>query len=85
MTPEEVEAAAWCDPDMRPFTPEEMTKARRVPRDWEQGRSESDQPDVRLRGIGEAGATFPMPPLPTSGPVRAGRLEEGCFAEGNCG
>ena len=71
MTPEEVEAAAAADPDARPFTPEEMAKARRVPRiktlrralgltqeefatrykiplgtlrDWEQGRSEPDQP-----------------------------------------
>ena len=71
MTPEEVEKAAWADPDARPFTPEEMAKAKRVPRiktlrralgltqeefaarykiplgtlrDWEQGRSEPDQP-----------------------------------------
>jgi len=71
MTPEEVEAAAAADPDARPFTPEEMATARRVPRiktlrralgltqeefaaryriplgtlrDWEQGRSEPDQP-----------------------------------------
>lgn len=71
MTPEEIEAAAWADPDARPFTPEERAKAKRVPRiktlrralgltqeefaarykiplgtlrDWEQGRSEPDQP-----------------------------------------
>ena len=71
MTPEEVEAAAAADPDARPFTPEELAKARLVPRaktlrralgltqeefagryhipigtlrDWEQGRSEPDQP-----------------------------------------
>jgi putative transcriptional regulator len=71
MTPEEVEAAAWRDPDARPFTPEELAKAKRIPRtktlrralgltqeefaaryriplgtlrDWEQGRSEPDQP-----------------------------------------
>ncbi|MGD9616677.1 MAG: helix-turn-helix domain-containing protein [Alphaproteobacteria bacterium] len=71
MTPEEIEAAAAADPDARPFTPEELAKARRVPRvktlrralgltqeefaarysiplgtlrDWEQGRSEPDQP-----------------------------------------
>jgi len=71
MTPEEVEAAATADPDARPFTPEEIAKAHRVPRvktlrralsltqeefaaryriplgtlrDWEQGRSEPDQP-----------------------------------------
>jgi putative transcriptional regulator len=71
MSPEEVEAAAAADPDARPFTPEEMTALRRVPRiktlrralgltqeefaarykiplgtlrDWEQGRSEPDQP-----------------------------------------
>jgi putative transcriptional regulator len=71
MTDEEVEAAAWADPDARPFTPEEQAKAKRVPRiktlrralrltqeefaarykiplgtlrDWEQGRSEPDQP-----------------------------------------
>ena len=71
MTEEEVEAAAWADPDARPFTPEERAKAKRVPRiktlrralgltqeefaaryriplgtlrDWEQGRSEPDQP-----------------------------------------
>ena len=70
MTEAEVEAAA-ADPDARPFTPEELAKARRVPRtktlrralgltqeefaaryhipigtlrDWEQGRSEPDQP-----------------------------------------
>ena len=71
MTPEEVEAAAWRDPDARPLTPEELAKAKRIPRaktlrralgltqeefavryriplgtlrDWEQGRSEPDQP-----------------------------------------
>jgi putative transcriptional regulator len=71
MTEEEIEAAAYADPDARPMTPEEMTRARRVPRiktlrralrltqeefatryriplgtlrDWEQGRSEPDQP-----------------------------------------
>lgn len=71
MTQEEIEAAAWADPDARPFTPEERAKAKRVPRiktlrrvlgvtqeefaarykiplgtlrDWEQGRSEPDQP-----------------------------------------
>jgi putative transcriptional regulator len=71
MTEAEVEAAAWRDPDARPFTPEEMAKAKRIPRaktlrralgltqeefaaryliplgtlrDWEQGRSEPDQP-----------------------------------------
>ena len=71
MTEEEIEAAAWADPDARPFTPEEWATAKRVPRiktlrralrltqeefaaryriplgtlrDWEQGRSEPDQP-----------------------------------------
>lgn len=71
MTEEEIEAAAWADPDARPFTPEERATARRIPRvktlrralgltqeefaaryqiplgtlrDWEQGRSEPDQP-----------------------------------------
>jgi putative transcriptional regulator len=71
MTPEEVEVAAAADPDARPFTPEELAKAKRIPRiktlrrvlaltqeefaaryhiplgtlrDWEQGRSEPDQP-----------------------------------------
>ncbi len=71
MTPAEVEAAAAADPDARPFTPEEMARAHRVPRtktlrralgltqeefaaryriplgtlrDWEQGRSQPDQP-----------------------------------------
>jgi putative transcriptional regulator len=71
MTEEEIEAAAWADPDARPFTPNELAKAKRVPRiktlrralrltqeefaaryriplgtlrDWEQGRSEPDQP-----------------------------------------
>ena len=32
MTEAEVEAAAWRDPDARPFTPEELAKARRIPR-----------------------------------------------------
>src|ERR1700736_6084311 len=32
MTEAEVEAAAAADPDARPMTPEELTKARRVPR-----------------------------------------------------
>jgi putative transcriptional regulator len=71
MTPEEIERAAWADPDARPMTAQEFAKARRVPRikslrralgltqeefaarykiplgtlrDWEQGRSEPDQP-----------------------------------------
>jgi putative transcriptional regulator len=71
MTEAEVEAAASRDPDARPFTPEELAKAKRIPRaktlrralgltqeefaaryriplgtlrDWEQGRSEPDQP-----------------------------------------
>jgi putative transcriptional regulator len=71
MTDEEVHAAAMADPDARPMTPEEMAKAKRVPRvrtlrralgltqeefsaryriplatlrDWEQGRTEPDQP-----------------------------------------
>lgn len=71
MSEAEVEAAAAADPDARPFTPEELAKAKRVPRaktlrralgltqeefaaryhiplgtlrDWEQGRSEPDQP-----------------------------------------
>ena len=71
MTDEEIHAAAMADPDARPMTPEEMAKARRVPRvktlrralgltqeefaaryhiplgtlrDWEQGRTEPDQP-----------------------------------------
>jgi putative transcriptional regulator len=71
MTPGEVAAAAHADPDARPFTPEEMGRARRVPRiktlrrtlgltqeefaaryriplgtlrDWEQSRSQPDQP-----------------------------------------
>jgi putative transcriptional regulator len=71
MTEAEVEAAAAADPDARPFTPEELEKARRVPRtktlrralgltqedfsaryhiplgtlrDWEQGRTQPDQP-----------------------------------------
>ncbi len=71
MTDEEVHAAAMADPDARPMTPEQMAKARRVPRvktlrralgltqeefatryqiplgtlrDWEQGRTEPDQP-----------------------------------------
>lgn len=71
MTEEEIHAAAVADPDARPFSPEELKKARRVPRmktlrrslhltqeefavryhiplgtlrDWEQGRTEPDQP-----------------------------------------
>ena len=71
LTEAEIEAAAWADPDARPFTPEERANAKRVPRiktlrralgltqeefaarykiplgtlrDWEQGRSEPDQP-----------------------------------------
>jgi len=67
----EIAAAAAADPDARPMTPEELKKARRVPRvktlrralgltqqefaahyqiplgtlrDWEQGRTEPDQP-----------------------------------------
>ena len=32
MTEAEIEAAAWADPDARPFTPEELAKVRRVPR-----------------------------------------------------
>jgi putative transcriptional regulator len=71
MTEAEIAAAAAADPDARPMTPEELTKARRVPRvktlrralgltqqefaaryyiplgtlrDWEQGRTEPDQP-----------------------------------------
>jgi putative transcriptional regulator len=71
MAPEEVETVATADPNVRPFTPEELAKVRRVPRaktlrralgltqeefaarfripigtlrDWEQGRSEPDQP-----------------------------------------
>jgi putative transcriptional regulator len=71
MTDEESHAAAMAAPDARPMTPEEMAKARRVPRvktlrralgltqeefatrfriplgtlrDWEQGRTEPDQP-----------------------------------------
>jgi putative transcriptional regulator len=71
MTEAEIHAAAMADPDARPMTPEEMAKARRVPRmkslrralgltqeefaaryhiplgtlrDWEQGRTEPDQP-----------------------------------------
>ena len=71
MTEAEVEAAAAADPDARPMSPEELAKARRVPRvktlrralgltqqefaaryqiplgtlrDWEQGRTEPDQP-----------------------------------------
>jgi putative transcriptional regulator len=71
MTEAEIAAAADADPDARPMTPEEMAKARRVPRvrtlrralgltqeefaaryhiplgtlrDWEQGRTEPDQP-----------------------------------------
>ncbi len=71
MTDAEIEAAAQTDPDARPMTEAEFSKARRVPRvktmrralgltqeefaaryhvplgtlrDWEQGRSEPDQP-----------------------------------------
>jgi putative transcriptional regulator len=71
MTDEEIHAAAMADPDARPMAPEEMAKAKRVPRvrtlrralgltqeefsaryriplatlrDWEQGRTEPDQP-----------------------------------------
>jgi putative transcriptional regulator len=71
MTDEEVHSAAMADPDARPMTPEEMARARPVPRvrtlrralgltqeefatryqiplgtlrDWEQGRTEPDQP-----------------------------------------
>lgn len=71
MTEAEIGAAADADPDARPMTPEEMAKARHVPRvrtlrralgltqeefaaryhiplgtlrDWEQGRTEPDQP-----------------------------------------
>jgi len=71
MTDEEIEAAAWADPDARPLTLEERAKVKQVPRiktlrralrltqeefatryriplgtlrDWEQGRSEPDQP-----------------------------------------
>ena len=71
MTEAQIEAAAESDPDARPMTADEMSKARRVPRlktlrralaltqeefaaryriplgtlrDWEQGRSEPDQP-----------------------------------------
>ena len=71
MTDEQVHAAAMADPDARPMTPQELAKARRVPRvrtlrralgltqeefaaryhiplgtlrDWEQGRTEPDQP-----------------------------------------
>jgi len=32
MTEAEVEVAAWRDPDARPFTPEELAKAKRIPR-----------------------------------------------------
>ena len=31
-TEADIEAAAWADPDARPLTPEELAKARRVPR-----------------------------------------------------
>ena len=60
MTEAEIEAAAASDPDARPMTPDELRKAWPVPRpktfaaryliplgtlrDWEQGRSEPDQP-----------------------------------------
>lgn len=98
MTPEEVEAAAASDPDARPFTPEELAKARRVPRvktlrralgltqeefaaryriplgtlrDWEQGRSEPDQPARAYltviahdpEGVRKALASCPTPEL----------------------
>ena len=32
LTEAEVEAAAWRDPDARPFTPDELAKAKRIPR-----------------------------------------------------
>jgi putative transcriptional regulator len=71
MTEAQAKAAAGADPDARPMTPEELRRARRVPRvktlrralgftqeefalryqipigtlrDWEQGRTEPDQP-----------------------------------------
>jgi putative transcriptional regulator len=71
MTEEEISAAAAADPDARPMTPEQLAKAKRIPRiktlrralgmtqdefatryhiplgtlrDWEQGRTEPDQP-----------------------------------------
>ena len=71
MSEEEVEVAARSDPDAQPWTPEELSRVRRIPRtktlrralgltqeefaaryhiplgtlrDWEQGRSEPDQP-----------------------------------------
>ncbi|MBV8184855.1 MAG: transcriptional regulator [Hyphomicrobiales bacterium] len=52
MTEAEVEAAAAADPDARPMSAGEMKDARRVPRtsplgtshDWEQGRTQPDQP-----------------------------------------
>jgi putative transcriptional regulator len=71
MTEAEIEVAAAADPDVRPITPEELRRARRLPRvktlrralgltqqefaaryhiplgtlrDWEQGRTEPDQP-----------------------------------------
>lgn len=71
MTEEEISAAAAADPDARPMAPEQLAKARRIPRvrtlrralgltqdefaaryhiplgtlrDWEQGRTEPDQP-----------------------------------------
>jgi putative transcriptional regulator len=71
MTEAQVRAAADADPDARPMTPEELSRAQRVPRvktlrralgftqeefavryqipigtlrDWEQGRTEPDQP-----------------------------------------
>src|SRR5208337_4981056 len=71
MTEAEISAAAAADPDARPMTPEQLAKAKRIPRirtlrralgmtqdefarryhiplgtlrDWEQGRTEPDQP-----------------------------------------
>jgi putative transcriptional regulator len=71
MTEEEISAAAAADPDARPMTPEQLAKAKHIPRiktlrralgmtqdefatryhiplgtlrDWEQGRTEPDQP-----------------------------------------
>jgi putative transcriptional regulator len=71
MSAEEVERAAWSDPDAQPLTPADLAGMKRVPqvkvirreleltqeefaaryhiplgtlRDWEQGRSEPDQP-----------------------------------------
>ncbi|MBF0137309.1 MAG: helix-turn-helix domain-containing protein [Magnetococcales bacterium] len=71
MTEDEISAAAATDPDARPMTPDQLQRAKRIPRtktlrralglsqeefalryhipigtlkDWEQGRSEPDQP-----------------------------------------